>query len=86
MHCVCPINQPFKNQEKKMKTYQKPTIRVKSIAGEELMNIGSGSDGNITIPIDNKNPATEPANSKGMLFESTDEEDNGNLYQPWGLE
>lgn len=61
-----------------MKTYQKPTIRVKSIAGEELMDTVS-----MTI---SDEPATGPANSKGMLFESTDEEDNGNLYQPWGLE
>lgn len=67
-----------------MKTYQKPTIRVKSIVGEHDLMADSGSD--LVTPIDNENPATGPANAKGMLDEFPDEENKGNLYQPWGQE
>ena len=64
-----------------MKTYQKPTIGVKSIVGEH--DLMAGSD--LVMPID-ENPATGPANAKGMLDEFPDEENKGNLYQPWGQE
>lgn len=66
-----------------MKTYQKPTIRVKSIAEEHDLMAGSSD---LVPPIDNENPATGPANAKGMLDEFPDEENKGNLYQPWGQE
>lgn len=65
-----------------MKTYQKPTIRVKSIAEEH--DLMAGSD--LGTPIDSENHATGPACAKGMLDEFPDEENNGNLYQPWGQE
>lgn len=65
-----------------MKTYQKPTIRVKSIVGEHDLMAGSA----LVTPIDNKNHASGPANAKGMLDEFPDEENKGNLYQPWGQE
>ncbi len=64
-----------------MKTYQKPTIRVKSIAEEH--DLMAGSD--LVMSID-ETPATGPACAKGMLDEFPDEENNGNLYQPWGQE
>ena len=65
-----------------MKTYQKPTIRVKSIAEEHDLMAGSSD---LVIP-DNKNHASGPANAKGMLDEFPDEENKGYLYQPWGQE
>ena len=65
-----------------MKTYQKPTIRVKSIVGEH--DLMAGSD--LVTPIDDETPAGGAANAKGMLDEFTDEENKGNLYQPWGQE
>lgn len=65
-----------------MKTYQKPTIRVKSIAEEH--DLMAGSD--VVTTIDKENHASGPANAKGMLDEFPDEENNGNLYQPWGQE
>lgn len=65
-----------------MKTYQKPTIRVKSIVGEH--DLMAGSD--VVTTIDKENHASGPANAKGMLDEFPDEENKGYLYQPWGQE
>ncbi|HCN52885.1 MAG TPA: toxin PIN [Prevotella sp.] len=63
-----------------MKIYQKPVTHITPLMSE--ISILSGSSGTLITPIDDNNPATGPANSKGNspTFETEEEEDAPQLW------